>query len=66
MTRIEIGQWMTNYRHDNSVRFCVGSDGKFPEMHTIDYDLQLDAPDKKIFSNLEETCAEAVRLAYQK
>ena len=66
MTRVEIGQWMTNYRHDNSVRFCVGSDGKFPEMHTIDYDLQLDAPNKKIFSSLEETCAEAVRLAYQR
>lgn len=66
MTRVEIGQWMTNYRHNNSVRFCVGSDGKFPEMHTIDYDLQLDAPDKKIFSSLEETCTEAVRLAYQK
>jgi hypothetical protein len=66
MTRVEIGQWMTNYRHNKSVRFCVGSDGKFPEIHTIEYDLQLDAPDKKIFSSLEETCAEAVQLAYQK
>lgn len=66
MTRVEIGQWMTNYRHNNSVRFCVGSDSKFPEIHTIDYDLQLDAPDKKIFSSLEETCTEAARLAYQK
>jgi hypothetical protein len=66
MTRVEIGQWMTNYKHNNSVHFCVGSDGKFPEIHTIDYDLQLDAPDKKIYSSLEETCAEAVRIAYQK
>jgi hypothetical protein len=66
MTRVEIGQWMTNYRHDNSVRFCVGSDGKFPEIHTIGFDLQLDAPAKKIFSSLKETCAEAVRLAYQR
>ncbi len=66
MTRVEIGQWMTNYRHNNSVRFCVGSDGKFPEMHTIEFDLKMDAPDKKIFSSLEETCTEAVRLAYQK
>ena len=64
MTRVEIGQWITNYRHNHSVRFCVGSDGKFPEMHTIDFDLQIDAPDKKIFSSLEETCVEAVRLAY--
>ena len=64
MTRIELGQWMTNYRHDNSVKFCVGSDGKFPEMNTIKYDLSLDAPDKKIFSSLEETCVEALKLAY--
>lgn len=66
MTRVEIGQWMTSYRHNNSVRFCVGSDGKFPEMHIIDFDLQMDAPYKKIFSTLEETCSEAVRLAYHK
>lgn len=65
MTRLEIGQWMTNYRHDNSVRFCVGSDGKFPEVHTIEFDLQLDAPDKKIFSSLEQTCVEALRLSYR-
>ena len=66
MTRVEIGQWMTNYRYNRFVRFCVGSDGKFPEMHTIDFDLQMDAPDKKVYSSLEETCAEAVRLACQK
>lgn len=66
MTRIEIGQWMTNYRHDKSVRFCVGSDGKFPELNTIRYDLQLDAPEKPILGSLEETCLEAVRLAQQK
>jgi hypothetical protein len=63
MTRIELGQWMTNYRNDNSVRFCIGTDGKFPEMNTIEYDLSLDAPDKKIFNSLEETCAEALRIA---
>jgi len=66
MTRVELGQWMTNYRHNNSVRFCVGGDGKFPELHTVAYDLQVDAPDKIIFRLLEETCSEAVRLAYQK
>ncbi len=63
MTRLELGEWMTNYRHDPSVRFCVGTDGKFSELSTILYDLSLDAPDKKMFSTLEETCSEAVRLA---
>lgn len=65
MTRVEIGQWMTNYRHDNSINFCVGSDNKFSELHTIEYDLKLDAPNKKIYSTLEETCEEAIRLAKQ-
>ncbi len=62
MTRLELGQCMTEYRHDNSFKFCVGSDGKFPELDTIAYDLSLDAPDKVIFGTLEETCAEALRM----
>ena len=66
MTRVEIGQWMTNYKYNNSVRFCVGSDDKFSELDTIDFDLKLDAPNKEIKQTLEETCIEAVRLAYQK
>lgn len=63
MTRLELGQCMTNYRNDRAYRFCVGSDGRFPDMHTIEYDLSLDAPDKKILGELDETCREAVRLA---
>ncbi len=66
MTRIELGQWMTNYRHDNSIRFCVGTDNKFSEIHTIVYDLELDAPTKKILGTLEQTCEEAIKLAMQK
>ena len=64
MTRIELGQWMANYQHEPEVRFCVGSDGNFPELHTIAYDLKLDAPDKDIKKTLEETCAEALRIAW--
>jgi hypothetical protein len=63
MTRLELGQWMTNYKHDRNVRFCVGSDGKFSELNTIRYDLQMDAPDKDIKKTLEATCREALRLA---
>lgn len=66
MTRVEIGQWMTRYHFDKKVHFCVGSDSKFSELHTIEFDLKLDAPDKKINKTLEETCAEAIQLAHQK
>lgn len=63
MTRVELGQWMTRYSIDNSIKFCVGGDGKFSEENTIAFDLSIDAPDKKIFRTLEETCDEALRLA---
>ena len=63
MTRLELGQLMTDYRHDNSTRFCVGSDGNFSELDTIVYDLALDAPDKRISPTLEETCTEAIKIA---
>ena len=63
MTRLELGQWMEHYRADNSVRLCIGSDGKFSELRIIKHDLSLDAPDKEIKSTLEETCSEAIRLA---
>ncbi|MBR9704870.1 hypothetical protein GOV12_05640 [Candidatus Pacearchaeota archaeon] len=62
MTRVEIGQWMNEYKNDNSIRFCVGSDGNFPELHTISYDLSIDAPDKQIIGTLEDTCEEALKL----
>jgi hypothetical protein len=64
MTRVELGQWMTEYRFDQTVSFCLGSDGHFPGLDPIKYDLSLDAPDKlPLFGSLEETCAEAIRLA---
>lgn len=62
MSRFELGQMFTYYKLDNSTKFCVGSDGKFPELHTIKYDLFLDSPDKEIFPTLEETCEGALRL----
>lgn len=65
MTRKELGDWSTAYKFDKSVRFCVGSDGKFSELDTIKYDLSQDVPDKDIKNSLEDTCLEAIRLARQ-
>jgi len=63
MTSNEFGHWTALYQGDKSINLCVGSDGLFPELRTFVYDLQRKAPDKIIFSTLEKTCAEAVRLA---
>ncbi len=65
-TRLELGECITNYRHDRSVRFCLGSDGSFEGLDRISYDLSLDAPDKIILGSLEDTCLEALRLALKK
>ena len=66
MSRFELGQLFTYAETNQSTRFCVGSDGNFPELHTIEYDLKLNAPGKKIFNSLEETCNEALRIALNK
>jgi len=66
MTRLELGQLMTRYKYDNSTKFCVGSEKGFMDIETISYDLSEDAPTKKIFDTLEETCSEAIKLAHQK
>ena len=60
MTRVEIGQWMTEYKYNNSIHLCVGTDGKFSEIDTIRYDLSVFAPDIKICEILEETCNQAI------
>ncbi len=66
MTRIELGQWMTNSRYNPNINWCIGTDGNFSEIDTIRYDLSVDAPGKKIFGSLEGTCREALRIALKK
>jgi len=66
MTRFEAGLVLGWYKYDKGVSFCVGTDGRFSEFDTMLYDFTTDAPDKKINNSLEETCREAVRLAYRK
>ena len=63
LTRVEIGQWMTEYKHDPRIHICFGTDGKFSEIDQIQWYLQQYAPDKKIHATLEETCDEAIRIA---
>jgi hypothetical protein len=62
MTRVEIGQWMTEYKYDKSIRLCIGTDGNFSEFRIIEYDLSVNAPEIKIRKTLEETCQEAINL----
>ncbi len=63
ISREEFGLMLGAFRHNKSMRFCVGTDGKFSEWRTHLLTLNTYAPDKKVFESLEETCAEAVRIA---
>ena len=56
MTRLELGEFLGWYKFNKKVSFCVGTDGEFPEMKTLLFDLNLDSPNKTIFSTLEEAC----------
>ena len=65
ITRFEMGQWLERYRQDNSTKWVFGSNGEFPELSTIQYDMTLDAPDLKLCSTLQETCEAAVANAHR-
>ncbi|MEI6731067.1 MAG: hypothetical protein WCK90_00145 [archaeon] len=65
MTRKELGDWTTTKKFRPSTNLCIGTDNHFSEIHTLRYDISQDLPNLKIFSSLEETCKEAMRLATQ-
>ena len=63
MTRVELGQWITKIKHDPASRVVFGSDGKFPEISTVMYDMSLDAPRHRLHATLKDTCDAALRVA---
>ena len=64
MTRLELGQLMSKYQCNPLTRFCVGGDERFSDIGTIRYDLRVDTG-KSIYSTIEQTCDEAIKLATQ-
>ncbi|MDO8556500.1 MAG: hypothetical protein Q7R96_05005, partial [Nanoarchaeota archaeon] len=80
MTRLELGQHMTEYQKDPSSRICIGSpaekEQQMSELDTITYDLSRYMPhtvhqraqdrfDLNL-QGLEATCDEALRIASRK
>lgn len=62
-TERELGLWMMYCKLMGNSRFCIGSDGGFPTLGVIEYDLKKLLPGKTIYPSLLETCTEAVRIA---
>lgn len=60
MTRKELGDWTTHKNLESSVNLCIGTDGNFPLIDTLEYDFSRDLPNLVIHKNLEKTCREAL------
>ncbi len=67
MTSNEFGHWTAYRQLGKPVNLAIGTDGKFAEWHTLEYDLKVKAPNllRKVKNTLEETCDEAVWLAHK-
>jgi hypothetical protein len=67
MTSNEFGHWTAYRQLGQKVNLAIGTDGKFTEWHTLEYDLKVKCPDlvPKVKNTLEQTCDEAIRLARQ-
>jgi hypothetical protein len=62
MTRVEIGEWITEYKYNPSINLIIGTDGKFSEFKTIRRDIDQKMPETIIYETLEETCRAAVNI----
>lgn len=62
-TRVEFGEIVMRKNFDPTVRFCIGTEGNFPEWKTMQYDLNFYLPDLKVQPTLEDTIKEALRIA---
>ncbi|PWU05346.1 MAG: hypothetical protein C5B51_14775 [Terriglobia bacterium] len=63
MTWFELGHCIADLRRGNNPRFCIGSDGHFPEIDILQYDLSIEAPEMSIKKTLDATCFEAIQIA---
>ena len=64
-TRLELGQWMTEYKRDNKLRVCVGIEKGFPDDKSIRYDLK-EYAHIHVHESLEDVCKCALQKAYPK
>ena len=62
-TRFELGMWAARYAANPSLGLCVGTDGEFPTVHTIAWDLEHEMHGRTLHRSLEATVREAVNIA---
>ena len=62
-TRRELGEWTTRYQLEDGIRLVIGGEEEFSGFDNIRRNLAEDCPNLSIYSTLEGTCKEAVRLS---
>lgn len=65
-TRYELGLWSARYAHDDDMGLCIGTDGEFPTVHTIAYDIEMEIGPNSLHRNLGQTCKTAVHIAQER
>ncbi len=61
--RFELGMWAARYSANPGLGLCVGTDGGFPTIHTIAWDLEHEMPGRTLHRTLEATVREAIAIA---
>ena len=61
MTRVELGEWITEYKYNPSINLIIGTDGNFSEFKTIRRDINQKIPSLEIYQTLEEVCQQATK-----
>ena len=61
MTRVELGEWITERKYNPSINLIIGTDGNFSEFKTIRRDINQKIPNLVIYQTLEEVCQKATK-----
>jgi hypothetical protein len=65
ITMLELGKWIERKKLLPNTHLVIGTDGKFPELSTIEYELSVELPTLPIYRSLEETVQAALAIATQ-
>ena len=63
ITMMELGKWIERKKLLPQTRLVIGTDGRFPEWSTIDFEIGTELPTFRICSSLKETVEAALRMA---
>ena len=63
ITMLELGKWIERKKVFPETRLVIGTDGKFPEWSTIEYEIKTELPGLPIHYSLKETVDAALTIA---